>query len=452
MAAAASLSASTGRHDTVVGGCSCSYAPSRAARPVRARCVPLTLRRGARTTRAALQRDDRGGVGWADAPDTPVLGGGGGGGDGEQNDVQGGGLAQSVLGRGADGETQLLEEGGWEGGELQRERCYLVGVQLKAASKRHGYSVLESLEELGRWVVWVHVGGVGMVVAALRVREEAKGGPRRSRVRAPHRRSLARRSRARLADTAGLEVVGQTHQMLEEPNPRTYIGSGKVSEIVAAVGATGADSVIFDDELSPGERSAPASFLIVRNLRGLAAASQPAGSAFPGACPALPSTPRPNPSSTRRPAAQPGARAGGARAHRRPHRFDPGHLLPARRHARGQAAGARPSARRPGGWVPVVPLRARIHATERASEPLPTSLPAPPPRMHRWSWRRASTSCPASRACGPTSSARAGRGRSRAWVSDRGGCGLLLLAAAAAGLAPVSSTHAWLVLGGRRLA
>ena len=113
----------------------------------------------------------------------------------------------------------------------------------------------------------------------------------------------------RLADTAGLEVVGQTYQMLDEVggegraavgsgggavvrwlrqpgvrtqphcspppalkrpqtgpspellppvspstqvNPRTYIGSGKVREIMAAVENTGATTVIFDDELSPG--------------------------------------------------------------------------------------------------------------------------------------------------------------------------------------------------------
>lgn len=36
-------------------------------------------------------------------------------------------------------------------------------------------------------------------------------------------------------------------------NPRTYIGSGKVQEIMSAVANTGATTVIFDDELSPGE-------------------------------------------------------------------------------------------------------------------------------------------------------------------------------------------------------
>ena len=39
---------------------------------------------------------------------------------------------------------------------------------------------------------------------------------------------------------------------LAAPNPRTYIGSGKVSEIKSAIHALGVETVIFDDELSPG--------------------------------------------------------------------------------------------------------------------------------------------------------------------------------------------------------
>ncbi|CAH2069581.1 unnamed protein product, partial [Thlaspi arvense] len=55
-----------------------------------------------------------------------------------------------------------------------------------------------------------------------------------------------------LADTAGLMVVGSTYQKLASPNPRTYIGSGKVSEIKSAIQALDVETVIFDDELSPG--------------------------------------------------------------------------------------------------------------------------------------------------------------------------------------------------------
>lgn len=43
---------------------------------------------------------------------------------------------------------------------------------------------------------------------------------------------------------------------LSSPNPRTYIGSGKVSEIKSAIRAFDVETVIFDDELSPGYFSA----------------------------------------------------------------------------------------------------------------------------------------------------------------------------------------------------
>ncbi|XP_022884758.1 uncharacterized protein LOC111401307 [Olea europaea var. sylvestris] len=58
---------------------------------------------------------------------------------------------------------------------------------------------------------------------------------------------------AQLTDTAGLLVVGSTYQKLATANPRTYIGSGKVAEIKSAIHAFDAETVIFDDELSPGQ-------------------------------------------------------------------------------------------------------------------------------------------------------------------------------------------------------
>jgi GTP-binding protein HflX len=55
----------------------------------------------------------------------------------------------------------------------------------------------------------------------------------------------------RLANTAGLEVVGQTTQKLSRPNPATFIGSGKAEEIAQELKALDVDVVIFDDELAP---------------------------------------------------------------------------------------------------------------------------------------------------------------------------------------------------------
>ncbi|MCJ7530003.1 MAG: GTPase HflX [Anaerolineales bacterium] len=54
-----------------------------------------------------------------------------------------------------------------------------------------------------------------------------------------------------LAETAGVKVIGQITQRLERPNPKTFIGSGKVEEVKAIVGETGADLILFDEELSP---------------------------------------------------------------------------------------------------------------------------------------------------------------------------------------------------------
>lgn len=56
---------------------------------------------------------------------------------------------------------------------------------------------------------------------------------------------------ALLADTAGVDVVGETSQTLDHPHADTFVGSGKVDEIKALVEETLADIVIFDNELSP---------------------------------------------------------------------------------------------------------------------------------------------------------------------------------------------------------
>ena len=56
---------------------------------------------------------------------------------------------------------------------------------------------------------------------------------------------------AQLARTAGIGVVGQLVQRLERPNPATFIGPGKVGELVERTAQAAADVVIFDDELSP---------------------------------------------------------------------------------------------------------------------------------------------------------------------------------------------------------
>jgi GTP-binding protein HflX len=56
---------------------------------------------------------------------------------------------------------------------------------------------------------------------------------------------------ALLADTAGLNVIGEMTQKLNRPHVKTYIGPGKVDELKALVEETLSQVVIFDDELSP---------------------------------------------------------------------------------------------------------------------------------------------------------------------------------------------------------
>src|SRR3990172_12535903 len=56
---------------------------------------------------------------------------------------------------------------------------------------------------------------------------------------------------ALLADTAGMEVVGETYQKINRPDPNTFIGSGKAAELKDFAEETMADTVVFDEELSP---------------------------------------------------------------------------------------------------------------------------------------------------------------------------------------------------------
>lgn len=89
--------------------------------------------------------------------------------------------------------------------ELQPERVYLVGADIKAA--KSSWPLQDSLQEL-----------------------------------------------AELARTAGVEVVGETQQHLEAVNPATYIGKGKVAELKLLIHELDLDTIIFDDELSPAQQ------------------------------------------------------------------------------------------------------------------------------------------------------------------------------------------------------
>ena len=57
-----------------------------------------------------------------------------------------------------------------------------------------------------------------------------------------------------LLETAGGICVGTVLQNKDTPDPRTFIGEGKVAEVKELVQATGATMVIFDNALSPSQQ------------------------------------------------------------------------------------------------------------------------------------------------------------------------------------------------------
>lgn len=56
-----------------------------------------------------------------------------------------------------------------------------------------------------------------------------------------------------LTYTAGGEVIKRFTQKIDQPNPKTFIGTGKMEEVREFVFNNGVGSVIFDDELSPAQ-------------------------------------------------------------------------------------------------------------------------------------------------------------------------------------------------------
>lgn len=58
---------------------------------------------------------------------------------------------------------------------------------------------------------------------------------------------------ARLAATAGAQIVGTLHQNRHSPDPKYFIGSGKLEELKALAASLAANLIIFDHELSPAQ-------------------------------------------------------------------------------------------------------------------------------------------------------------------------------------------------------
>lgn len=60
---------------------------------------------------------------------------------------------------------------------------------------------------------------------------------------------------ARLVNTADAVVVARETQRLDAPVPKTFVGSGKVEELVGIVRRMDIDIVVFDDELTPSQQA-----------------------------------------------------------------------------------------------------------------------------------------------------------------------------------------------------
>jgi GTP-binding protein HflX len=57
-----------------------------------------------------------------------------------------------------------------------------------------------------------------------------------------------------LMRTAGVEPVGELVQRRPAPDPRTFVGKGKLVELKEAVSAAEAESLVVDDDLDPGQQ------------------------------------------------------------------------------------------------------------------------------------------------------------------------------------------------------
>ena len=59
---------------------------------------------------------------------------------------------------------------------------------------------------------------------------------------------------ALLVDTAGADVMERVMQRRTAPDPATYLGRGKAEELLSVCLAVDADTVVFDDDLSPAQQ------------------------------------------------------------------------------------------------------------------------------------------------------------------------------------------------------
>jgi len=57
-----------------------------------------------------------------------------------------------------------------------------------------------------------------------------------------------------LTFTAGGEVIKRFSQKMDKPNPKTFVGTGKLEEIASYIKENNISTIIFDDELTPSQQ------------------------------------------------------------------------------------------------------------------------------------------------------------------------------------------------------
>lgn len=67
-----------------------------------------------------------------------------------------------------------------------------------------------------------------------------------------------------LTFTAGGEVIKRFSQKMERPNPKTFVGTGKIDDINLFVKENKISTVIFDDELTPSQQKTSQELLTVK--------------------------------------------------------------------------------------------------------------------------------------------------------------------------------------------
>lgn len=90
------------------------------------------------------------------------------------------------------------------------------------------------------------------ILVSVEIKLESRQQANRKNVEFSHMESLSELSE--LVGTAGLQVMGSVVQKLSTQNTKTYVGPGKVPDIMRLVNETGANTLVIDDDLNPKQQ------------------------------------------------------------------------------------------------------------------------------------------------------------------------------------------------------